>query len=130
MLAAKLASRVPAASSSTPARLSRPLWRNSRFSRFATAMPSASPGTWASRLEVNVCPASGRVPVSAVSGLAWRSPGLPGETLLSVNDCSRTAPPAPTQGRLGCLGMVAGFGRNHRLECVGLRTRRLGSIFG
>ena len=64
--------------------------------------------------------------------LAWH--GGPrchsGTTLPWVDDCSRTAPPAPTQGRLECLGMggwlasesPAGIRRNARLASVGIRT--------
>src|SRR5437764_6806409 len=56
-------------------------------------------------------------------------PVLLGATLPSVDDCSRSAPPAPTQGWLECLGMggwlpsesPAGISRNARLECVGIR---------
>src|SRR3954470_17594089 len=57
-------------------------------------------------------------------------PVLLGATLPSVDDCSRSVPPAPTQGWLECLGMggwlpsesPAGINRNTRLECAGLRT--------
>src|SRR3954471_23771139 len=60
-------------------------------------------------------------------------PVLLGATLPSVDDCSRSAPPAPTQRRLECLGMggwlpsesPAGISRNDRLECVGLRALHL-----
>jgi pimeloyl-ACP methyl ester carboxylesterase len=60
-------------------------------------------------------------------------PVLLGATLPSVDDCSRSAPLAPTQGWLECLGMggwlpsesPAGISRNARLECVGIRTPTL-----
>jgi len=45
---------------------------------------------------------------------------LPGQTLLSVNDCSRTAPTALLRGGWDASEWVAGFGRNHRLACVGI----------
>ena len=53
-----------------------------------------------------------------------------GATLPSVDDCSRSAPPTPTQGWLKCLGTggwfpsesPAGISRNARLGCVGLRS--------
>src|SRR4051812_25120946 len=56
-------------------------------------------------------------------------PVLLGATVPSVDDCSRSAPPAPAQGRLECLGTgcwlpsesPAGLRRNARLECVGIR---------
>jgi len=47
-----------------------------------------------------------------VSILAWRSPGLPGETLLAVDDCSRTAPPS--------YSGVAGLPRNGWLASAGI----------
>jgi hypothetical protein len=65
--------------------------------------------------------------------LAWH--GAPRdhwrETVPSVDDCSRTAPPPPTQGWLECLGIggwlpsesPAGLRRNDRLESVGIRRR-------
>ncbi len=49
----------------------------------------------------------------------------------SVNDCSRTMPPQPSQGWLECVGITgwlasespAGMDRNRRLVCVGIRKR-------
>ena len=39
----------------------------------------------------------------------------------SVNDCSRTVPPpAPLKGSWNASESLAGFRRNHRLECVGI----------
>jgi len=66
-LAANSAIGVPAASASTASRLSWLLRRNSRLSRFATAMPSARSGACARRAETNACSASGNVSVSAMS---------------------------------------------------------------
>src|SRR4051794_41980767 len=52
------------------------------------------------------------------------------ESLPSVDDCPRTVPPIPDQGRLDCLGIggwfpsesPAGLRRNRRLLCVGIRS--------
>jgi hypothetical protein len=64
--------------------------------------------------------------------LAWH--GAPrdheGETVPWLDDCSRTAPPAPSQGRLECFGIngwlasesPAALRRNARLASVGIRT--------
>ena len=57
-----------------------------------------------------------------------------GETVPSVDDCSRTASPPLTQGWLVCLGMdgwlalesPAGLRRNARLASVGIRTASQG----
>ena len=65
-------------------------------------------------------------------------PVLLGATLPSVDDCSRSAPPAPTQGWLECFGMggslpsesPAGITRNARLECVGIRRTGPNRRFG
>src|SRR6478672_1076818 len=54
-----------------------------------------------------------------------------GESLPSVDDCPRTAPPIPDQGWLVCLGMggwfpsesPAGLRRNGRLLSVGIRSK-------
>ena len=64
--------------------------------------------------------------------LAWHGyPRCHSETTLPwVDDCPRTAPPAPTQGRLECLGRggwlasesPAGIRRNPRLASVGIRS--------
>ncbi len=45
---------------------------------------------------------------------------MPGQTLLSVDDCSRTAPIALLRGGWIASERVAGFGRNYRLACVGI----------
>jgi hypothetical protein len=59
--------------------------------------------------------------------------GYEGESVPSVDDCSRTAPP-PYSGRLACLGITgwlpsespAGLPRNRRLLCVGIRSQVVG----
>jgi hypothetical protein len=65
--AAKPASEVPSAPSSTAPSFPWLLWRNSRLSRFATAMPSARPGTCATRWPINAYSASGGVSTSVMS---------------------------------------------------------------
>ncbi len=55
--------------------------------------------------------------------LAWH--GAPRDhweaTVPSVEDCSRTAPPpGPVRGGWNASESVAGFGRNHRLEWIGI----------
>jgi hypothetical protein len=54
--------------------------------------------------------------------LAWH--GAPRdhwrETVPSVDDCSRTAPPPLLRGGWNASESVAGFRRNHRLVCVGM----------
>jgi hypothetical protein len=64
--------------------------------------------------------------------LAWH--GAPRDhwrdTVPSVNDCSRTAPPPPPQGWLEYVGITgwlpsespAGMNRHRRLLCVGIRS--------